>query len=113
MLEAILSHLERILNATDVLLLDTGLDDEQQFLVHRIFTTARVLRDLFLSLPAVEAGSLIRMVSFETRDRLSGIIGYAEIMLEEEQLLAVSQRRQVHEIRKMGTQLLTLIEQAE
>ena len=106
-MDDLFTSLRIMLDECDALLLETSLNDLQRRFVNNIFQGSLDLRDLFLTLPDVSHPRVREVMSFETRNNLSAIIGYAEVLLDEEDgELSVRQRHHVHAIRSAGKQLL-------
>lgn len=108
MIEELLTPLERIIAAADELLTNTVLDDElHRKFIHSIFTHATEMRDLLITIPDLTWHKARELLSFETRSHLASIIGYAEVMLEEEEgYLSDPQRELLRLIRSAGKQIL-------
>lgn len=99
-----------MIETSDQLLFEASVNDLQRKFLHGIFTGSTELRDLFLSFPMIDIGNAAEVFSFETRSHLANIIGYSEVLLEEEEgELNAIQRERVHEIRSAGKQLLARI----
>lgn len=102
--------LGKMIDCSDQLLLETALNDLQRKFINSIFSGAVELRDLFLSFPDFSLERAEEVINFETRSQLSGIIGYAEVLLDEtEGELDAFQRAKVHDIRSAGKELLRLL----
>lgn len=108
MMEELLSPLERIIVSADELLTSTVLDDERhRKFIRSIFDDATGMRDLVLSMPDLAWGHAHEIFSYESRSHLASIIGYAEVLLEEEEdLLSSQQRDRLRLIRSSGRQIL-------
>jgi signal transduction histidine kinase len=99
-----------MIDSADEMLLETDLNDLQRKFINGIFHGAVELRDLFLSFPDFTMERAREVVNFETRSQLSGIIGYAEVLLDEtEGDLNAFQRAKVHDIRSAGKELLRIL----
>lgn len=108
MIEELLTPLERIIVAADELLTNTVLDDElHRKFIRSIFDNATEIRDLIVTIPDLTWAQAREMLSFETRSHLAAIIGYAEVMLEDEEgYLSDEQRELLRLIRGGGKHIL-------
>lgn len=103
--------LATMIDISEELLLEPSLNDMQRkFLVH-IYEGGIELRDLFLSFPDFTMERARELISFETRSQLAGVIGYAEVLLDEtDGELTGFQRAKVHDIRSAGKELLNMLD---
>lgn len=90
--------------------LETELDDLQRNYIEATRDSARGMIELIVSFPAVEWERGREVFSYEARSHLSSIIGYAELLLDEDDgPLSEHQRVNIHRIRTAGKHLLRLI----
>jgi hypothetical protein len=113
MQDSIVQPLVLILNQANTLLLNTVLADDQQQVVHAILAEATHLRDLVITLSELTLERVQQVFDFEARQRLTNIIGYAEMLLEEPERVSQKQARLLAEIRQAGRQLARTIMQQE
>jgi hypothetical protein len=108
MLDDLLTPLGHIITAADDILTKTALDDElQRKFIHSIFTVATDMRDLVFATPDLTWDKARIIFSYESRQHLASIIGYAEVMLEEDEgVLNNDQRRRLITIHKNGKVIL-------
>lgn len=112
MKDELLGTLGQIASASDALLTDTELNDLQRKFLLAIYQSSNNLRDWVITIPDLTWERAAEILSYEGREQLSSIIGYAEVLLEEaEGDLDHRQRGSVHEIRSMGKRLLTRLSQ--
>lgn len=104
--------LSEVLDSSDYLLQETILNDLQRKFVHNIHNVAEELVQLIISTPSdlLTIDRVREVFSFETREMLSSMIGYAEVLeSEEEGELARSQQQHIENIRVNATELLEVI----
>lgn len=108
MLEQLLTPLGRIISAADAILTTTVLDDElQRKFIHSIFTVATDMRAMVVATPDLTWDKARVLFSYESRQHLASIIGYAEVMLEEDEgVLNDDQRQRLITIHKNGKIIL-------
>ncbi len=108
MVNELLRPLNQIIQNADDLLTNTTLNELQRKFIHAIFTVSSELRDLVISIPDLTWKKAQDILNYESRLHLASIIGYAEVLLDEnEGELSAHQRERVHEIRSSGKQLLS------
>lgn len=103
----LLAPLDAIIQDTDTLLTETDLTDLQRKFVLSMHQSGVNLRDSVITIPDLTWARAAEILSYEGREGLSSIIGYAEVLLDEEDgELALQQRTLVHEVRSNGKRLL-------
>lgn len=108
MVNELLRPLNQIIENANDLLTRTTLNELQRKFIHAIFTVASELRDLVISIPDLTWKKAQEILNYESRLYLASIIGYAEVLLDEnEGELSAYQRERIHEIRSSGKQLLS------
>jgi len=112
MRDELLTPLNQVLASADTMLQDTILNDLQRKFLHSIHTVAQDMQQLIVMTPP-ELLTIERareMFSYETRELLASMIGYAEVLeSEEEGALDEAQHQQVQVIRDNATALLDVI----
>ncbi len=112
MRDELLHHLSEILKSSDLLLQETILNDLQRKFLHSIHTVSKDMYQLVV-MTSEEFLTIERareMFSFETRELLSSIIGYAEVLAsEEEGELKQIQHEHTANIHANATRLLDII----
>jgi signal transduction histidine kinase len=108
MVNELLRPLNQMIQNADDLLTQTTLNELQRKFIHSIFLVASELRALVISIPDLTWKKAQAILNYESRLHLASIIGYAEVLLDEnEGELSAYQRERVHEIRSSGKQLLS------
>lgn len=104
--------LSQVLDSSDFLLQETILNDLQRKFVHNIHNVAEEMRQLIVATPP-ELLTIERareVFSYETREILSSMIGYAEVLQsEEEGELDRTQLQHIENIHVNATELLDVI----
>lgn len=112
MRDELLSPLNQVLESSDYLLQETILNDIQRKFIHNIHHVAKELQHLIVMTPP-ELLTLDRareVFSYETREMLSSMIGYSEVLKsEEEGDLDLSQQEEMANIHVNATDLLDVI----
>ncbi len=105
----LLEPLESILNAADALVEDayTSLNAQQSQCIYAVRQVAEHLQQWVASMPELNSTSARMVLDFETRSHLASIIGYAEILLDQDEGPLTEQQQQlVHQIRTSGKLVL-------
>jgi hypothetical protein len=105
----LVAPLQAVLHATDALMADTDetLNALQSQCVRAIHQVAGILMDLIVSIPDLNWDKARTMLDFETRSHLASIIGYAEVLLDQDEgPLSTDQEQLVHQIRAGGKLVL-------
>ena len=84
MREELLGPLGRIIELCNTLQGETLLNIQQETLVDTIKGVARDLFDVVISVPDLTWDKAREILSYEAREHLASVIGYAELLLEEE-----------------------------
>lgn len=112
MRDELLNPLDQVLQSSDLLLQRTILNDLQRKFLHSIHTVAQDLHQLIV-MTSPELLTIERareMFSYETRELLSSMIGYAEVLgSEEEGELSDAQFEHIENIHINATTLLNII----
>jgi len=112
MRDELLIPLNRVLSSSDFLLQETILNDLQRKFLHSIHSVAEDMKQLVVMTPP-ELLTIERareMFSYETRELLSSMIGYAEVLAtEEEGKLDQTQHEHVSVIHTNATDLFDVI----
>jgi signal transduction histidine kinase len=107
MRDELIAPLETIVDASRTLLSDTMLTVMQEKMLQSIHTVSFDMFDLIVSIPDLTWDRAAEIFSFETRSNLASIIGYAEMLLEEEEgPLDESQHELMDAIHASATQLV-------
>lgn len=113
MQKQLLNSTDTITGVCEALLAETDgpLSVYQQRMAEAMLQAAHALHDLLVSLPDMEAANVKKLLSYEARSHLASIIGYAEVLLDEEdeEALCDKQRAQAQAIRSAGKQMLNQI----
>ena len=112
MRDDLLHPLNQILNSSDFLLKQTILDDLQRKFLHSIHTVAQDMQQLIvMTSPEIMTIERAReMFSYETRELLSSLIGYAEVLqTEEDGKLSQIQHQHLANIHAYAIELLDII----
>jgi len=102
----LLPHLRKMLKAADDLLMEAVLSDTQRRFAKYIADETTELRNLILSTSNLGGERLKVLLSYDGRSRLSAIMGYADVLLEDDEPLTPEQRRLVQMIHSSGKQTL-------
>jgi hypothetical protein len=105
----LVAPLQAVLHATDALMVDTdgSLNALQSQCVRAIHQVAGMLMELIVSIPDLNWDKAREMLDFETRSHLASIIGYAEVLLDQDEgPLTSEQEHLVHQIRAGGKLVL-------
>jgi len=113
MRDKLLYPLSQVLESSDFLLQETILTDLQRKFLHNIHRVAEDLQQLIVTTPT-ELLTIERareVFSYETRELLSSMLGYAEELQEseEEGELSVPQRQHIANIHTHATKLFEVI----
>jgi len=112
MRDELLYPLNQVLESADILLTNTILNDLQRKFLHDIHTVAQNLQHLIV-MTSPELMTIERareLFSFETRELLSSMIGYAEVLeSEEDGELSQIQHQHVANIHAHSVELLSVI----
>jgi len=112
MRDELLNPLYNVLSASDYLLKETILNDLQRKFLHSIHTVSQDMQQLIVMTPP-ELLTIERareMFSYETRELLASMIGYAEVLESEaEGKLDTTQHEQVRIIHTNATVLVNII----
>ena len=112
MREELLYPLNQVLWSSDVLLQETILNDLQRKFMNSIHSVAHDMQQLIVMTPS-EVLTIERareMFSFETRELLSSMIGYAEVLdSEEEGELTELQHQHIANIHANAVELFEII----
>lgn len=102
MRDNLLYHLREVVDASDYLLRETILNNLQRKFIHSIHTVAIDLRQLILMTPDdfLTQDRARELFSFETREHLASVIGYAEVLGEKAE----------GPLNEVQTELVTIIE---
>jgi hypothetical protein len=87
MRDNLLYHLREVIDASDYLLQETILNDLQRKFLHSIHSVAVDLRQIIMMTPDefLTHERARELFSFETREHLASVIGYAEVLSEKEE----------------------------
>jgi|GEM_PF-2048012 len=112
MRDELLYPLNQVLASSDFLLQETFLDDLQRKFLHSIHSVAQDLQNIIVmtspELMTIERAK--EMFSYETRELLSSMIGYAEVLASEEDgELTQIQQQHVANIHAYAIELLDII----
>lgn len=100
------------LEATDYVLVRTTLNELQREYALKMLSVATALRDLVITTPEGMIELAPAFFSFEVREQLNALIGYAELLLDESDgELSNRQREALHEARSASKQLLLYLTQ--
>lgn len=113
MRDELLNLLYQVIQSSDYLLQTTILNDLQRKFLHRIHSVASDMQQLIVMTPdeLLTWERAREMFSYETREHLSSIIGYAEeLASEEEGELDATQHEHIENIMIHATELFNLIE---
>jgi hypothetical protein len=105
----LVAPLQAVLHATDELMADTDetLNALQSQCVRAIHQVSGKLMELIVSIPDLNWEKARTMLDFETRSHLASIIGYAEVLLDQDEgTLTHEQEHLVHQIRAGGKLVL-------
>jgi hypothetical protein len=105
----LLAPLNAILHTVDELLVDTdgSLNSPQSQCVYAVKQVTEHLHQLVVSVPDLNWAKAREMLDFETRSHLASIIGYAEILLDQDEgPLTDRQQRLVRQVRAGGKLVL-------
>lgn len=112
MRDELLNPLNNVLSSADYLLKETILNDLQRKFLNSIHSVAQNMRQLVVTTP-LELLTLERareVFSYETRELLSSMIGYAEVLqAEEDGELDAEQHQHIDTIHINATELLDVI----
>ena len=112
MRDELLYPLSEVLDSSDFLLQETILNDIQRKFLNNIHHVAENLQQLILMTPP-ELLTIERareVFSYETREMLSSMIGYSEVLeSEEEGDLDMTQQQHIANVRANATELLDVI----
>lgn len=112
-MEELITPLERINVTGKSLLADTELTFAQERIVQSIVTVTQTLYELVITIPDLTWDKARELLSFETRSHLASIIGYAEVLLDEEGTLSEIQNSHMKAIREDGKLLLERLTKLE
>jgi hypothetical protein len=84
MREELLTPVENIIRSSETLLVETEFSDMQRKFVQSINSDAIQFYDMLVSIPNLTWGRAREMLSYEARSHLASIIGYTEMLLEED-----------------------------
>ncbi|MEQ8675926.1 MAG: hypothetical protein RLP44_26785 [Aggregatilineales bacterium] len=108
MRENLLTPLQDINHTCEVLLSETELDFMNEQIVQSIYHVAQLLTELVISVTDFTGDKAREVFSFESRSHLASIIGYAEVLLDDDDaLLKPPQIDLIQQIRDSGKILLT------
>ena len=107
MKDELIAPLEAIVNASRELLSETSLSVMHEKMLQSIHTVSFDMFDLVVTIPDLTWDRAVEVFSFETRSNLTSIIGYAETLLEEDDMLSDQQRGMVNDIHAQATHLTT------
>ena len=114
MRENLLAPLQDINHACEVLLSETELDFKNEQIVQIIYQVAQLLTDLVISVTDFTGDKAQEVFSFESRSHLTSIIGYAEVLLDDDDdLLTYKQGDLIQQITDAGKTLLSQLVQLE
>ena len=110
MRDELLYPINEVLASSDFLLQETILNDIQRKFLHSIYTVAHKIQQLIVTTPAesLTIDRVQEIFSYETRELLSSMIGYAEV-LDEEGDLDQTQQQYVAHIHTNSVELLDAI----
>jgi K+-sensing histidine kinase KdpD len=114
LLNELLEPLAVIAQSCEVLLSEAGglLNVYQERVVISIRQVTSDMQDLLISLPDLNSANTHDLLSYETRSHLASIIGYSEVLLDEEDgSLSDTQKQHVQNVRTAGKRLLGLVMQ--
>lgn len=113
MQKQLLNSTDTITTVCETLLAETDgpLSVYQQRMAEAMLQAAHALHDLLVSLPDTETANVKKLLSYEARSHLASIIGYAEVLLDEEdeEALHDKQREEAQAIQAAGKQMLNQI----
>lgn len=114
MKQDLLHALEQIGASARILLEETNLTVRQEKFILSISAAARDLYDLIISIPELTGANAHAVFSFEWRSYLASIIGYVELLMDdEEDQLYDSQPEHVYIIDMESKRLLDYLSQLE
>lgn len=106
----LISSLENICDTANDLLLETDLDDIQRGYLQITYDSTRTMLDMVISFPGLDSHRAVQVFSHEARSYLASIIGYAELMLDEDEgLLVEEQKDRLRSISATGKYLTRLL----
>jgi hypothetical protein len=109
MQDSIVQPLVTVIDSANALLVEAGLDDGQQQVVHTILNEATKLRDLVIAVDSITLEKVLVVFDFEARQQLASIIGYTEMLLDDSDQLTQRQGRLLETVRRAGLSLLKAI----
>jgi len=107
MQDELLTPIQRISEAAQHLRNEATINFAQERLLTGIDQVAKQLQTLILTTPDLTWDKARELLSFEARDHLASIIGYAELLLDDSDgTLDKDQTQYAHQIRANGKSLL-------
>lgn len=107
MQDALIKPLHDITYAADVLLLQTELSDAQRGFLQSAYDASRTMLEMVVSFPAVDSQYASELYSYEASSHLASIIGYTEMLLDEDDgVLSEKQRQHLRQIHAAGKQIV-------
>lgn len=109
MSDSIVAPLSWTISTSETLLNKTTLSDRQRQCIVNIADEAHALHDMVIALEGLPLQHVQQTVSYEGRSHLATIIGYSEMLLEDDEIhneLDANQRDLLSEIQANGQELL-------
>lgn len=116
MKDELIVPLSRVSDSARDLLTKTTLTFAQERIVQSIENVAKTMLEMVIGVPDFTWETATEVLSFEARSHLASIIGYAEVLLDEEDNdmpLTEQQSAYINTIRKDGRQLLIRLTKLE
>lgn len=109
--KTLLEPLTSMHHTCDTLLRESTLNELQRKFLAAIADEIRELQTLIITVPDVKWARAQEMLSYEGRSRLSSIMGYADVLLEEDDgSLSADQRAALDDVRAKGWEILVRLE---
>lgn len=110
MQERLLQPLTEIIRTADRLLLESDLNDTQRVFLQAAYDSATKMMEMVVSFPVVDGEHANEVFSYEARSHLASIIGYAELLLDEDDgELNTSQRDYIGQVQMVGKRMVRFL----
>jgi hypothetical protein len=110
MQEQLLQPLSEILRTADRLLLESELNDTQRGFLQSAYDAAHRMMEMVVSFPNVAGDYAGEVFSYEARSHLASIIGYAELLLDEDDGdLNTTQREYIGQVQMIGKRMVRFL----